>query len=158
MLSESIQCALTRYNFELYAFVFMPEHVHILVEPRGLPTIDLFINALKRPFSYRIKQQLIASASGLLETLTVQERPGKKAFRFWQEGPGYDRNLCTPKALLASIDYIHRNPIRRGLCERVEQWKWSSARFFLSEGKITDPDLPQITKMAAHLFFDSKGN
>jgi hypothetical protein len=37
-------------------------------------------------------------------------RPGKMVFRFWQEGPAYDRNLQTQAAVLAAIDYIHLNP------------------------------------------------
>ena len=50
--------------------------------------------------------------SGLLDQLTVQERPGKFCFRFWQEGPGYDRNLNTPASIELALDYIHRNPVR----------------------------------------------
>ncbi len=34
-------------------------------------------------------------------------------FRHWQEGPGYDRNLTKPTTILAAIDYIHLNPVRR---------------------------------------------
>lgn len=32
--------------------------------------------------------------------------------------------------LLYMIDYIHHNPVRRGLVTRAEDWKWSSARWF----------------------------
>jgi putative transposase len=65
-------------------------------------------------------------------------------FRFWQEGPGYDRNLNSESAVLASIDYIHANPVRRGLVEQARQWKWSSARWFESNGQEIDADLPTI--------------
>ncbi len=52
-------------------------------------------------------------------------------FRFWQEGPGFDRNLFSIKAILASLRYIHANPVKRGLCLREVDWKWSSARYYL---------------------------
>ncbi len=82
-------------------------------------------------FSKEIEQILIESKSELLERLTVQERPKKVCFRLWQEGAGYDRNLFTPEALEASIEYIHNNPVKRGLCEKATDWIWSSARFYL---------------------------
>ena len=33
------------------------------------------------------------------------------------------------------IDYIHLNPVRRGLVERAELWKWSSAAWLLGTGR-----------------------
>lgn len=71
-------------------------------------------------------------------------------FRFWQEGPGFDRNLFSPEAITASMDYIHLNPVKRGLCEKATDWKWSSARFYL--GETTDPDLPTLTRPDAAWF------
>ena len=46
---------------------------------------------------------------------------------FWQYGGGYDRNITGGKTLLRMIDYLHNNPVRRGLIERAIDWKWSSA-------------------------------
>ena len=145
MLSRSIDRATEGHNFLLIAFVYMPEHVHLLVYPQRLPSkIEGLLQAVKRPFSYRIKQILLAATSPLLDRLTVQERPGKLAFRFWQEGPGYDRNLATPGAVQAAIDYIHLNPVRRGLVSDPMEWRWSSRRFYASGGNVNDPALPRI--------------
>jgi len=125
-LAESIDEACEKENCRLVAFVFMPEHVHLLILPEspGPQTISRFLSRVKRPVSARVKQALQASGSRLLQTLTVRERPGKLSFRFWQEGPGYDRNLNEERTVLASIDYIHENPARRGLCLRAIDWKW----------------------------------
>jgi putative transposase len=152
MLAQAIDLALERWMFQLHAFVFMPEHLHLLVLPLESSRIDMLLKAIKRPFSYRIKKFLEASSSDLLQKLTIVERPGKSVFRFWQEGPGYDRNLNSEAAVLAAIDYIHRNPVRRGLCAREDQWKWSSARFFMSDGQHIDPDLPRISRLPAEFF------
>jgi putative transposase len=70
---------------------------------------------IKQPFSGRIKRILLNEKRPLISDLTVLERPGKEAFRFWREGPGYDRNLSSKQTVLAAIDYIHLNPVRRGL-------------------------------------------
>ena len=73
------------------------------------------------------------NSSDLLNRLTIRERPGKTTFRFWQEGPGFDRNLYSTKAIRAAIDYIHMNPVNRGLCDEAVDYKWSSARYYLLE-------------------------
>jgi putative transposase len=118
-----------KHNYRLTAFVFMPEHVHLMIYPiQGANTIDALLKAIKRPFSHRVKQILLKSRSRLLEKLTVRQRPGVTTFRFWQEGPGYDRNLTKASTVLAAIDYLYHNPVRRGLVKRAVDWKWSSAR------------------------------
>ncbi len=130
----------------------MPEHVHLLALPRhAISRISKLLFAIKRPFSHRIKQLLIKANSPLLKKLTVRQRPGVTTFRFWQEGPGYDRNLETRKAIEAAINYIHLNPVRRGLCETAIEWKWSSARHYHQTDLPVDPNLPRIDKILAEL-------
>ncbi len=148
-LSSSIDAAGQKLRVELVGFVFMPEHVHLLVYPLS-PTGDIedYLSPLKQPFSQGINQLLVEAKSPLLKRLTVRERPGKTCFRFWQEGPGFDRNLFTPKAIMASLDYIHNNPVERGLCRRAIDWKWSSARYYLLDPPRQQfADLPQIHGM-----------
>jgi putative transposase len=116
LLSQSIDRAVKNQRFGLLAFVFMPEHVHLIVLPRSQHTkIERLLYEIKRPFSYRVKQLLEKSHAALLKRLAILERPGKKVFRFWQEGPGYDRNLVSTETLAQAIDYVHLNPVRRGL-------------------------------------------
>ena len=113
-LCTAIDRAVVRHGYRLFAFVLMPEHVHLIVHPKpdGSPVSDL-LRAIKRPFSYRIKQGLVETGSRLLDRLTVRQRPGVMTFRFWQEGPGYDRNLTEPSTILAAVEYVHENPVRR---------------------------------------------
>jgi putative transposase len=123
----------------------MPEHVHLLVYPTTTqPRLDQYLASFKQPFSSEIKEILYLHRSSLLEKLTVRERPGKNCFRYWQEGGGYDRNLHTPRSIQASLEYMHLNPVRRGLCESAIDWKWSSARYYLCDPRVDDPDLPKI--------------
>ncbi len=68
--------------------------------------------------------------------------PGRLAFRFWQEGPGYDRNLFSAQAIEASVVYIHMNPVRRGLRHQATDWKWRSARYHLLGQQ--ELDLPKL--------------
>ena len=131
ILAEALDDACLQEEMDLVAYVFMPEHVHLLVYPRReQPDLGRFLALVKQPASKAIKSILESEDRALLETLTVQERPGKICFRFWQEGPGYDRNVYSSKIVQATIDYIHNNPVRRGLCLTPIDWKWSSIHFY----------------------------
>ena len=129
----------------------MPNHVHLLVYPRQSGSdIPKFLGQFKNTFSRSIKKILQQNESRLLTELTVRERPGKFCFRFWQEGGGYDRNLYEPSTIEASLNYIHMNPVRKRLCEKTVDWKWSSASWYLS--REIDDELPQLKLLPAELF------
>ena len=150
MLAESVDRAAERHGYRLTAFVLMPEHVHLLIYPiEGAGTTDALLKAIKRPFSYRVKQLLIESKSRLLERLTIQQRPVIVTFRFWQEGPGYDRNLTQASTVLAAVDYIHHNPVRRGMVKNAIDWNWSSARYYITDTPRQYPELPTISSLPA---------
>jgi len=53
-----------------------------------------------------------------------------------------DRNITCGKTLLQMLDYLHHNPVRRGLVLRAADWKWSSAAAF--EGGISPISLDPI--------------
>ena len=44
-----------------------------------------------------------------------------------------------------TLEYIHNNPVTRGLCRRAPDWKWSSARYYLDQpARQQHPGLPRI--------------
>ena len=63
---------------------------------------------------------------------------------FWQ-ARFYDFNVWTEKKRIEKLRYIHRNPVKRGLVESPDQWKWSSFRWYLRREpgpvKINDTDI-----------------
>ena len=70
---------------------------------------------------------------------------GRGDHRFWQRGGGYDRNVVCEAAVRETIDYIHANPMRRGLVTRPTDWRWSSAQWYAGErasGPQIDPLIP----------------
>lgn len=127
---EALQEARQKWPFDVWAYVLMPEHVHLIVSPRkvGVP-ISGFLGAIKDPVGRKAIAFLKRSAPEWLPRLTVREG-NRVRHRFWQPGGGYDRNLIEPATLQSAIDYIHANPVRRGLAQRPEDWEWSSARWY----------------------------
>lgn len=49
--------------------------------------------------------------------------------RVWQ-ARYFDFNVCTAKKRVEKLRYLHRNPVKRGLVEAPEQWRWSSFRAY----------------------------
>jgi putative transposase len=76
MLARAVDAGMERHNWRLTAFVLMREHVHLLVFPlQRASKMDALLKAVKRPYSFRVKQCLIAHASPLLQRLTIRQRP-----------------------------------------------------------------------------------
>lgn len=145
-LVESIEDARREWQFDLWAWVFMPEHVHLLVRPlRTDAKIELIRKAIKAPVGLRAISYLEEHAPEWLPRITRQR--GDRIERlFWQSGGGYDRNADEPRTLQEMIDYIHLNPVRRGLVARAEDWWWSSAAWYLRGGDcplVPDPIPPE---------------
>jgi hypothetical protein len=56
---------------------------------------------------------------------------------FWQKRY-YDFNIRNYPQFVEKLRYIHRNPVKAGLCERPEDWEWSSFRHYAigCEGRV----------------------
>ncbi len=125
-----------RTGFKLFAWVVMPEHVHLVLTP-NLPeySVSRVLWWLKRDFAKRI----IARWRELDEPVLTKITDPQGSPRFWQRGGGYDRNLVAGPELDEKIAYVHANPVRRGLVERDTDWEWSSARWWAGR---RDGELP----------------
>ena len=129
-LSESLEEARQVHCFSLWAYVFMPDPVHLLIFPEEeAADMGQILKAIKAPVARKAIAYLAETAPAWLPRITKCR--GKKNERlFWQSGGGYDRNVIEPATLLSMIDYIHANPVRRQLVERPRDWKWSSAAWY----------------------------
>ena len=77
LLSQSIDRAIKKQGFELIAFVYMPEHVHMIVLPATLEArVARLLFGIKRPFSTRAKQLMLQTDELMVRRLTIRERPG----------------------------------------------------------------------------------
>jgi len=128
---EAVQEARIRKGFSVFAFVVMPEHVHIIIRPNH-PFYDTswFLKSMKQPVSRRVSDWLRRHDPEEYDRLTHVRPDGNREFRFWQAGGGYDRNIVHRATLLRMIEYIHNNPLRRSLVEKPSDWKWSSASWY----------------------------
>ncbi|MBS3735309.1 MAG: transposase [Phycisphaerae bacterium] len=124
---DTLAAARTRCPFRLFAYVIMPEHVHLVLQPLSGVTIRTILWRLKRPLTRTVLAWVRANSPAFLNRLADVRPSGKTLYRFWQRGGGYDRNLRSASDVHEKIRYIHDNPVRRGLVARAEDWPHSSA-------------------------------
>jgi len=150
-LRVAIDRARSDLDFDLWAYVFMPEHAHLIVHPRRAEyDIAAIRRAIKEPVGRRAIAYLRKHAPDWMPRLT-RRRGKREEHLFWQSGGGYDRNIASGKVLLSMIDYLHMNPVRRGLVEKAAEWKWSSAAWLVGAGESPirlDPVDPAWLTMA----------
>jgi len=97
------------YGLCIYGYVVMPEHVHLLVSEPERSTLAQAIKSLKQGVARRLALRAADS--------------------FWQ-ARYYDFNVWSEKKFVEKLRYIHRNPVKRGLVARPEDWPWSSFRHY----------------------------
>ena len=133
-LIEALAAARQRHKLELWAYVIMPEHVHILFVPCDPGyRIRRVLQSIKQPVMRRTINYLKEANHAWLGRLRSERTQG---YHFWQPGGGYDRNVNTTKTAQSIVEYIHHNPVKRGLVECPTAWVWSSARWYAGERDV----------------------
>lgn len=114
----------TRYR--LHAWVVMPNHVHVLIEPLAGHTVGEILQAEK---SFTAKA-ILAGGVGLRPAgkMKAGGMPALPANRHVWQPDYYDRFIRNERHFAAAVDYIHQNPVKAGLIVQAEEWPWSSAR------------------------------
>jgi len=98
-----------RERYALFAWCVMANHVHVLLTP------------------YWELKDVTQGIKGFTahEINALQDARGRV---FWQD-ESYDHWARDEEEVMRIIEYIESNPVAAGLCERPEDWPWSSARF-----------------------------
>ena len=142
---DALDQARRSLQFDLWAYVIMPEHVHVLLLPRTEPyDVAKILKRIKQPVGQRAIAYLRKNAPAWLDHLRVTRANGRTEYRFWQQGGGYDRDVTRAETSWACVEYIHANPVRRGLVASPTDWAWSSARWYagIENAKLEMDDRP----------------
>jgi putative transposase len=112
-----------RLGFRLIGYVVMPEQVHLLLsEPqRGTPSAVL--HDLKLRVARRLRKRQRRALAGQRSLPFAEPPPPLRAF--WQ-ARFYDFNVYTEKKKREKLEYMHGNPVTRGLVSHPKDWAWSS--------------------------------
>lgn len=133
-----------RYQVKINGFVIMPNHVHLLLFGRG-ESICKFMQYFLQESSRKIKSNLVRKAntgdkialrhcSVVLNQAhtTVKSRVWKERFRAVP--------LNKEEAILTKLNYIHNNPVIKGLVAEPSMWRWSSYLFYVNKECVISID------------------
>jgi putative transposase len=154
------------YKLCVYGYVVMPEHVHLLLSEPQRGTLADALKSLKQGVSRRLigscalKSFPLKPKAGLsgppsphkpTPGLSGPPSPHKPTpglsgppsglsgplEHFWQKRY-YDFNIRNDSQFVEKLTYIHRNPVKAGLCGRPEDWPWSSFLHYAAgaEGRV----------------------
>jgi len=113
-LTDSISTAGSKHNIAIWAYVIMPDHVHMLVHPISeMYSISRFLRDIKEPVRHRLVRYFRDNAPTKLELMKARQGR-REVHRLWQAGGGFDRNLTDWDRIQRAIEYIEWNPVRRG--------------------------------------------
>jgi len=119
----------------LYAFVIMPNHIHLIAQFLEGHILSDVMRDFKKHTSKQIARQFLAEDDE--KTVAALAEAGLERghqFKVWEDN--YDaRNVFSTKFLEQKMTYIHYNPCQRQwkLVENPEDYVWSSARFYLAD-------------------------
>ena len=117
LLREVLRGAKERHPFTMLAYVFLPDHFHILIRPEEGLTHSQVMQSAKSYFTYRFKREQNINGS-----LQLWQR------RYW------DHVIRDERDLENHLHYIHYNPVRHGLVTRPEEWPDSSHGAWVERG------------------------
>lgn len=114
-------------RYELHAWCVMPNHVHVLFQPKQGWSMSKIVASWKSFTGRRISEYL--KSTGLS---TLQRGPSSSSSSSSSPNPiwhreYWDRYIRDHAHYVNVVKYIHDNPVRAGLVAKAEDWKWSSA-------------------------------
>jgi putative transposase len=109
LLKKIIHNVKVLHHFSMLAYVFLPDHFHILIRPTGQSDFSQIMHSIKLNFTRAYKHR-----SCYTDTLKLWQK------RFW------DHVIRDEKDLENHIHYIHYNPVRHGYTDDISAWEYSS--------------------------------
>lgn len=118
---------------KLYAFVVMPNHIHVLLRCSEESRLDGWLRVVKSTVAQLlVRHYQVESNEAALAWLASQvTRPGKQRYKVWEDNY-LAKSVITPEFMLQKLEYIHGNPVQPHwqLAEAPAAYPWSSAAFY----------------------------
>ena len=120
-----------KYGFAVVGYVIMPEHVHLLLSEPRKGTPSTVMQVLKQRVSRELRRKKRRILPGQLELPFAKSAAALP--QFWHPSAVragrrfHDFNVWSAKKRSEKLEYMHSNPVKRGLVVRPDDWAWSSA-------------------------------
>ncbi len=106
----------------------MSNHVHIIWQPLQHYTRTQIQTSFMTYTAKAIKKKLLKQKPDILQELKVNKYD--RTYQIWKREP-LSIELFSEKTFLQKLEYIHDNPVMAGLVNLAEEYKYSSAKFYM---------------------------
>jgi REP-associated tyrosine transposase len=130
ILVQSFEYTRAQKGLKIHAWVIMDNHFHAIVSG---PDLSRAITDLKKFTAHALLERLKAEGrQWLLNQLAYFCAAHKQAsaHQVWQEGV-HPQSILSDEIMLQKLEYLHNNPVKRGLVAAPEHWRYSSAHEWL---------------------------
>ena len=154
LVIESLRFCIHHKGLNIYSYCIMPSHLHLVANCNEPCQLKDTIRDFKR-HTARICFDYIQENSNFFDNMMIQtfieegeSSVKNKTIKFWQVG-NHAIELYSERFSWWKIEYIHQNPVKAGLVDKPEKWKYSSA----SNYKEMDSVLPEVIRVRPPLNF-----
>jgi len=118
ILADSLIFCQRNKGLKLYGFVFMINHLHLLVYSED---VIGFVRDFKSFTSREIIKNIRLTEPNALKLFET----GENAYELWEK-TNMPKLVATEDYFYQKLKYIHENPLKRNYVMKIEDWYWSS--------------------------------
>jgi putative transposase len=135
-------------RFNLYAYVIMPNHIHLLIKPCKGYTISQNVQSFGSYTSHALVDEFKRKndeRSLKMFTVETSAKDSGSVHQIWQKIQA--KNISTQHFLRQKLEYLHNNPVTEKwlLVDQRSEYKYSSASFY-DDGKIGLIEVDNVTE------------
>lgn len=128
LLRESFKAAKQKHDFEIFASVVLPDHMHLILNLDHKSDYSSIISLIKASFSRNIDEQKLLNIKEKLTASKIRKREkGVWQRRF------IEHTIRDEEDLYNHLNYIHYNPVKHGAVKHVKDWDYSSFQKFVKQ-------------------------
>jgi putative transposase len=128
VICDSLNFHSDKFQVDILSYVIMINHIHLILFCEQKMVLSSFMRDVKKFSSVFIRKQLEAENQLQLVERMRFER-GKQVLKTWMDR--YD-DFCinNPNTMETKMNYIHENPVRKGIVDNPEDYEFSSAGYY----------------------------
>lgn len=127
IIISSLRFLVDNKRIKLFAFVIMKNHIHLIWQMMPLIHPAHVQRDFLKYTGQQLKFQLLKDDPESLTDFYVGATD--RNYQFWERN-ALSVELRTHSVFIQKLEYIHNNPVRGGLCSRVDEYHYSSAAFY----------------------------
>jgi len=134
IIAKSLNYCGEHKGLTVIGYAIMLNHLHLITLNPEKINLSNIMRDFKHFTSTEIAKQLEYDNAKLFLYIfrkAAEGRKKKQNYKIWQD-EFHPKAIYTQEFLLQKMEYMHNNPVRKGLVLKPEYWRYSSARTYLN--------------------------